>query len=122
MLKRMSRRTLLVVHPIPHGTTLHEDDRVVAILPCDGRGKTRDELCLGLTRHLFKTLGGEMMAFVDNQVPVIAHQIINHAFADQALNYRHIQQAGWLLGATAHPSNGARRYSQESGKPLDPLL
>ena len=112
MLKRMRRRPLLALHPIAHGTTLHKDDRVVAILPCDGRGEPRDELCRGLTRHLFKTLGGEMVAFIDNQVPIIAHQILNHAFSDQALNCRHIQQVCWLLATTAHPSDGARRLRE----------
>ena len=57
MLKGMSRRPLSGINPITHGAALHKDDRMVAILPCDRRGQTRDELRLGLTCNQLKALG-----------------------------------------------------------------
>jgi len=53
----MRRRPLLGINPITHGTALHKDDRMVAILPCDCGGQTRDELRLSLTRNQFEALG-----------------------------------------------------------------
>ena len=63
-----------------------------------------------------------MVAFIYNEVPIVADQIIDYAVSDQALDHRHIQQAGGLFAAAADPANGANRHSQEGGKSLDPLL
>src|SRR6266568_6248173 len=122
MLKGMSCNTMPGTDPITHGAALHEDDRVVTILPGDRRRQARDELRLGLTRHLLKALGREMVTLVHDQVPVIAREIINQTLSDHALYHRYIKQAGWLRAATADPADSASRHSEEGGKALDPLL
>ena len=69
---------------------------MVAILARDRRRQARDELRLSLAGNLLEALGGEMVAFVHNQMSIVAHEIIDDAVSDHALNHRHIQQAGWL--------------------------
>jgi hypothetical protein len=46
-----------------------------------------------------------MVAFVDNQVPIIAREIIDDAVSDHALNHRHIQQAGGLCATATEPGS-----------------
>lgn len=44
------------IHPMPDRTTLHEDDRMMAVFTGHGRGQARDESSLGVTRYLFKAV------------------------------------------------------------------
>src|SRR5689334_19976865 len=105
MLEGVSRHPLLGIGPKTHRTALHKDDRMVAILPHDRCRQTRDELRLGLARNLLKTLGGEMVAFIYNEVPIVADQVIDYAVSDQALGHPHIQQAAGLVAAPTNPPN-----------------
>ena len=91
MLKGMSRRPLLSINSITHGTALHKDDRMVAVLSCDRGGQPRDKLRLRLTCNQLKALGRYMVAFVYNEVPIVADQIIDYTVSYQALDHRHIQ-------------------------------
>src|SRR5215472_8144813 len=121
MIKRMSCNTFPDTAPVAYWTTLHEDDRMLAVLPRDSRRQARHKLRLRLAGNLLKALGGEMVALIHNQVAIIAHEIVDEAASDHALYHGYIKQAGWLCAATADPTNSARRHSKESGKTLDPL-
>ena len=98
-----------------HRTTLHEDDWMVAILPCHGRGQTGDEPCFGLPGNKLETVGGQMVAFVHDQVSIVPNQIVHDPFADHTLDDRHIQKAGRFPSSAADPANRASRQSKEGG-------
>ena len=55
-----------------HGTALHEDDRMVAVLARDGGGQPRDESRLRPTDDLLEALGGQMMAFIHDEMTVFS--------------------------------------------------
>ena len=57
VLKRMRGGLRLGVDAVAHGATLHEDDRMVAILTCDGGRKARYVSRLRPASHLLKALG-----------------------------------------------------------------
>ena len=57
-----------------HGAALHEDDRMVAVLARDGGGQPRDESRLRPADDLLEALGGQMVAFVHDEMAVFATQ------------------------------------------------
>src|SRR5438034_464807 len=121
MLKGVSCNSMPDIVPVAYGTTLHEDDRMLAILPGDGRRQPGHKLRPSLAGNLLKALGREMVTLIHNQVAIIAHEIVDETASDQALHHGHIKQAGRLCAAAADPANSARRYSEEGGKALNPL-
>src|SRR5215469_13998409 len=122
MFEGLNCDTMPDADPVSYGTTLHENDRMLAILPGDGRRQTRHELRLSLAGNLLKALGREMVALIHNQVAIIAHEIVDQATSHQALYHCYIDQAGWFCAATADPANSARRHSKEGRKELGPLM
>src|SRR6266571_2094865 len=66
MRERPSRHLALGVNPIANGTTLHENDRVMSVLASDGGGQAGHEFGFGSSRHQLKTVGGKMVAFINN--------------------------------------------------------
>jgi hypothetical protein len=71
---------------IAHGSALHKDDRMVAILARDGGGEPQHIPRLRPTRDELETYGGEMVALVDDQATVIANEIVDLAVAHEALD------------------------------------
>ena len=74
----------LGIDTIAHWAALHEDDRMVAILARDGGGEPQHISCLRATRDELETDGRKMVALVDNQVAIIADQIIDVMSVDAA--------------------------------------
>ena len=81
-----------------------------------------DEFRLRPADNLLEALGGQMVAFVHNEMAVIAHAILDDALADQALDDRDIQRAGQLPLAAADPANRLRRQAEKRRQSLDPLF
>ena len=63
-------------------TALHEDDRVMAVLPRHRRGQPQHVAGLGRPRDGFEAHGGEVMAFIDDDMAVIGDQIGHDALAE----------------------------------------
>ena len=122
MLKGMSCDTVPDTDPVSDGTTLHEDNRMLAILPGDGCRQARHKLRFSLTGNLLKTLSREMVALIHNQMAIIAHEIVNEAASNHALYDCYIKQSRCLCAATTDPANSALWHSEERGKALDPLM
>ena len=62
------------------------------------------------------------MAFVDYDVPIFAHPVVDNALAHEALHKRNIDHAAGFLSAASHITNCRLRQIKKSAKPLDPLL
>ena len=122
MLKRMCRRPLLVIHPIAHGTTLHKDDRVVAILACDGRRQPHNESRFSAARDLFETLRRHVVALVYDEVPIFPDAIIHNSLPDEALNEGDVNRPARFPAPAADSPNGCGRNVQKCRQSLDPLL
>src|SRR5215469_3602223 len=93
MFKGTGRGLFLGVDTITDGAALHEDDRVVTVLPRHGCGQPGNKLRLCPTSNLLKTAGGQMMTFVNNQMAVFSYTVVHGAPARQTLNERDINHA-----------------------------
>ena len=101
MIERTRRRLRFGIHAVPHRTALHEDDRVMPILPDDSGRKPKDIPCLRPTRDQLEAYSREMMALVNDQVSVVRDQIADFAIADETLNQGDIDPSRRLaLAAT----------------------
>src|SRR5262245_53317174 len=99
MFKGPQRRLTFRVDTMPDRTALHEDNRLVAVLPRDGRRQAEDESRLGAPGDLLEAMRREVVAFVDDQMTVIADTVVDHAFADQTLNHCDAEPSGGLVSA-----------------------
>ena len=110
------------VHPMAYGTTLHEDDRMVTVLPRDRRGQTSDESSLCAADDLFEAVGRQVVAFIDDHLPIVTDAVIDDTIADKTLNDSDVEQAGRLVSAAANSSDRLRREIQKGCEALDPLI
>src|SRR5436309_1375248 len=97
MFKWTGRRLLPGIDMIADRPALHEDDGVVTILARYSGGQTRHKSCLDPARHLLKTVGRQMVAFIDNKMAIICYAVVHDAFTHQALDKRDINQASGFV-------------------------
>ena len=86
MVEGPSRRLLPGIDPMTDRAALHEDDRVVAVLSRHRRRQAEHVSGLGLPRDGFEAHGGEVMAFIDDDMAVVRDQIGDDALPNQALH------------------------------------
>jgi hypothetical protein len=89
--KRSRGGLALRVNAMTDRAALHENDRVMPVLASNRRGQTGYELRFGSAGDQLKAAGAKMVAFIHDQMPVIANPIINHPFANKALDERYVQ-------------------------------
>ena len=95
MPERSRGRLRSCVHPMANRPALHEDDGMVAILARDCRRQSRNESRLGPAHHLLEAVCRNVMTFVNDEMTVIRHAIVNDTFLDEALNHGDIEQSRW---------------------------
>ena len=117
-----SGRLLLGIDAMTDRAALHEDDRVVAILPRHRCRQAKDISGLGLPRDGFEAHGGQVMAFIDDDMPVIGDQIGDDALSNQALHEGDIDVPGRLLLPAMDNAELVRRDVQEGLETRDPLI
>jgi hypothetical protein len=62
------------------------------------------------------------VAFVDDQMPVVRHAVIDDALADEALDQGDINSAGEFLVPATEPADGFGGQVEKGGEALDPLF
>jgi len=80
MLEWASRRLCARIDLMSNRTALHEDDRMVTILACDGGRQAKHESGLGAPCNLFESARRQMVAFIDDHVAIIGDEISDHPF------------------------------------------
>jgi len=110
------------VGPVSHRATLHENNGMVAVLARDGSRQSEDEMRLAPPRHHFETDSGQMVAFVNNYLAVVADKIIDVNLADEALDERNVDNAGWTPFSAADRSDTCPGSIEETREALDPLV
>ena len=122
----MPERTLgrlpLCINAEPHRAALHEDDRMVPVFAADGCRQAEDAFRLAAPGHRLKTDRRQMVAFVDDQMAILANDVIDLALARQTLNDRYIDNAGGLAFATADLADGFWRKIEKGREAGDPLV
>jgi hypothetical protein len=92
---------------------LHEDDRMVTILACDGGRQAKDESGLGLTHHRLETVRRQMVAFVDDHLAVIGDEVSDYVFADETLNDGDVNPSSRSTSASADSTDRFGGYIEE---------
>ena len=85
---------------------------MVSVFARDGGRQAEDKTRLGTTSDLLEAVGRQMMAFVDDQMTVVADAVVHDAFADEALDHRDIKAAGRLSPPAANPVDRGARHAE----------
>ena len=85
-------------------------------------GQAQDVFRLRPARDRLKTDGGEMMALVDHQMPVIGNDVVDLAPARQALDDPDIDDAAGLALPAADPPDRRCGKIEKCSEPRDPLF
>ena len=120
--RRAGAACFLGIDAMTNRAALHEDDWMMAVLSRHRRGQTEHVSRLGLPRDGFKAHGGKVMAFIDDDMPVVGDQIGDDALSDQALHERDIDVSGRLLLSAVDDAELVRRDIQEGLESRHPLV
>ena len=107
---------------MPYGAALHEDDGMVPVFSGDGCRQTDDIARLRSARDKLKTRRRQVVAFVDDQLAVVSHDVVDLAVSDQALDQSHVNHARRFSLSTAYCANLFGVDLEEGLQPLDPLV
>src|SRR6266853_2712424 len=103
MSERTQRRRLFRIDLISDGTALHENDRMMSVLACSSRRKTKNVFAFERAGDGFETDRRKMVTFVDDQMNIIRNDIIHRPLFDEALDQSHVDDTGrFALAATDH--------------------
>lgn len=105
-----------------HRAALHEDDRVMPVLAGYGRRQAEDVFRLAAPGHRLEADRRQMVAFVDDQMAVLADDVIDLALAGQTLDDRNVDNAGGFAFAAADLADGLGREIEKGGEPGNPLV
>jgi hypothetical protein len=95
---------------------------MVPVFTGHGCRQTGYEPCLRVARNLFETVGGKVMAFVDNQVPIIPNDFVHYSFVDKALDGGNVKDSGRHSASTSNPADSIWRQPQKHRQSLNPLF
>ena len=101
MLERAGCRLGASVYLMSNRTALHEDDRMVAVLACDGCRQANHESGFGLAYHLLDTVRRQVMALIDDHLAVLSDAVIHDTFSDETLNDADINLSSRAISSSA---------------------
>ena len=110
------------VHAMPDGSALHEQGRVLAVLPRHGGRQPSDVARLGSVGHLRETRRRDVVAFVHHYVAVVRDAVVHLPVPDQALNHGDVDPAPELPAASAETADLRFRDVEKLTQPVGPLL
>jgi len=84
--------------------------------------KPRTKRAFARRDDLLEAVRRQMVAFIDDHLPVVANAVVDNTFTNEALNDGDIEQPSRCVSATADSANRLGRYVQESRETLDPLV
>src|SRR5688572_14809029 len=101
---------------------LHEDNRMVPVLACDGCRQTNDEAASGVAYHLLETVSRQVMALVDNHVAVLGDAVVSCAFSEQTLKDADVNQSSRSISSSADSPDRLGWDIEERRESLNPLI
>jgi hypothetical protein len=115
VLERPAGRLDTRVDPVPNRPALHRDDRMVAVLARNRRRQPKHESSLGLPDDGFKAVGGDMMAFIDDQVPFLIRLWMTATSIPPFARARPRVRVLYATSGSAAPQGIPQRRSRVSG-------
>src|ERR1035438_7492052 len=109
-------------HVVPHGSALHVNDRMVSVLPRRRGGQTDNIFGLHLWHHLFERESGDVVAFVDDHLAVLGHEVLRFVLPVQTLDDGNVYATRTIHLAAADVPDRFGGQVQEPPKALLPLI
>jgi hypothetical protein len=122
VLERPRRRLCAGTYLMPNWAALHEDNRMVTVLACDGGRQADDEWGFSLPCNLLETVRRQVVALVDDHMAVLGDPLIDYALADETLDYGDVNPSSRSSSSSAESSDRFRRDVEKRRQPLDPLI
>lgn len=94
---------------------------MVAVLACDGGRQAEHITGLGAARDQLEANGRQMMALVDDQVPVVANQIVDITVPDKALDQCDVNTPRRFALAVSLPPLGRTTVTRSATEGGDPM-
>ena len=86
---------------------------MVAILAGHGRRETENISGFGATGDELETHGRKMMALVDDEMTIVADEIVDFAFSDETLDQGDVDQRLWASSCRRRSRRSASRGRSE---------
>src|SRR5450631_4290942 len=112
----------LGIHAMTHRSALHEDNRMVAILPGHGRGQSQHISRFGAPRDQFEAKSGQVMTLIHDEMAVASDLIRHLRLADETLYQSNVDSSRGLTATAADGTNVIDTHRQKLPQALDPLL
>jgi hypothetical protein len=105
VLERAGCRLCASVYLMSNRTALHEDDRMVTVLACDGCRQANDESGFGLPDDLLETVSRQVMALINDHMTVLSDAVMYYAFPDETLNDADVNLSSRSITSSADSSD-----------------
>ena len=122
MLERTLARLGLCVHREAYRTKLHLGYRMASIASLRRRGQPDDVTRLRRRQHALERDRREMVALVNDNLPVAGHEIRHRLLAHQALDHRDVDPAGGVALSRTDLPDQLGVDTQEHGELRAPLV
>lgn len=109
-------------HRKPRWAALHVHDRVMSVLASGRCRESNNVLRFRLAHNLLEGDGRKVVAFVDDDVPVVGHEVLHFLVAVEALNHRNIDLTSPLRLACSDLPDVVEREVEEHREALAPLI
>src|SRR5580658_9615974 len=119
--ERATRGLAPRVHSEPNRPKLHLGNRVVSIAALRCCREPSDIARLHLREHTLERDRRQVMALVNNYVPIAADEIVYLILVDKTLDHRHIEPTVWLALTAADATNVLLVDAQKHCQLCDPL-
>ena len=87
----------------------------MSVLAANRRGQAGHKPRFGPAGDQFEAPGGKMVAFIHDQMAVIANPIVNHPFVNEALHERNVQGSSQSFTSASESSDGFHRQTEKRG-------
>jgi len=122
VIKRPVRGLASGVHPEANGAQLHLGDGLMSVAPLRCRGEPNDVARLHLGEYPLERDRWQMVALIDDDVPIVSDQIVDLILANQALDHGDVESTVGPALATSDSANLLLVDIEENRKLGNPLF
>src|SRR5580658_4030455 len=103
-------------------STLHQNNRMMAIFSDRCCRKTQYIMCFGLFKSLLKAKSRQMMALIDNNLTILSYFFFYYSLSRKALQHTNIYSSSQFIATAADYTNALKWNIEERRQALAPLF
>jgi len=115
MVERPFGRFVPRVNSEANGSALHKNNWMMAVFTGDRRRQPKNKARLSSSGDQFEADGRQVVALINDEMPVVADDVVNFTLSHQALDEGHIDDSGRPALAAANGADLGPRQIEESG-------